>query len=83
MLAKSRRLIFGYYVNRKRVDKVVKYNYTDFLENGFYFNEIKMTEVYGQGNTINGVTQSPRSVDVSIARIFSKINISNKNSRLE
>lgn len=41
--------------------------------------KIKMTEVSEQGNTKNGVTQGSRSVNVSIARIFSKINPSNKN----
>ena len=41
--------------------------------------KIKMTEVSGQGNTENGVTQSPRSVNISIAQIFGKINPSDKN----
>ena len=40
--------------------------------------KIKMTEVLDRGNTINGVTQQPRSVDISIANIFSKINTSDK-----
>jgi hypothetical protein len=37
-----------------------------------------MTEVLDRGNTINGVTQQPRSVNISIANIFSKINPSDK-----
>lgn len=41
--------------------------------------KIKMTEVSEQGNTKNGVTQGSRSVNVSVARIFSKIKPSNKN----
>ena len=41
--------------------------------------KIKMTEVSEQGNTKNGVTQDSRSVNISIAQIFSKINPSNKN----
>ena len=41
-------------------------------------NKIKMTEVSGQGNTETGVTQSSRSVIISIADIFKKINPSDK-----
>ena len=41
--------------------------------------KIKKTEVSGQGNTENGVTQNSRSVNISIARIFEKINPSDKN----
>ena len=41
--------------------------------------KIKMTEVWKQGNTENGVTQNSRSVTISIARIFQKINPSDKN----
>ena len=37
-----------------------------------------MTEVLDRGNTINGVTQQPRSANISIANIFSKINLSDK-----
>ena len=36
--------------------------------------KIKMTEVLGRGNTLNGVTQQPRSVDISIANIFAVVN---------
>ncbi len=36
------------------------------------------TEVLGRGNTENGVTQQPRSVNISIAKIFEKINPSDK-----
>ena len=36
--------------------------------------KIKMTEVLDRGNTEIGVTQQPRSVNVSIANIFSKVN---------
>ena len=41
--------------------------------------KIKMTEVWKQGNTETGVTQSSRSVNISIAQIFGKINPSDKN----
>ena len=41
--------------------------------------KIKMTEVLKQGNTVNGVTQSSRSVNVSIPQLFAKINPSDKN----
>ena len=41
-------------------------------------NKIKMTEVSGQGNTETGVTQGSRSVTISIADIFKKINPSDK-----
>ena len=41
--------------------------------------KIKMTEVLKQGNTGNGVTQNSRSVDISIAQIFAKINPSDRN----
>ena len=41
--------------------------------------KIKKTEVWKQGNTENGVTQNSRSVNISIARIFEKINPSDKN----
>jgi hypothetical protein len=34
----------------------------------------KMTEVSESGNTKNGVTQSSRSVNISIANIFAKVN---------
>ena len=37
-----------------------------------------MTEVLGRGNTETGVTQQPRSVNISIAKIFEKINPSDK-----
>ena len=37
-----------------------------------------LTEVSGQGNTENGVTQNSRSVTISIAKIFEKINPSDK-----
>ena len=37
-----------------------------------------MTELYARGNTDNGVTQLTRSVNISIANIFSKINPSDK-----
>ena len=37
-----------------------------------------MTEVSGQGNTENGVTQNSRSVNISISKIFEKINPSDK-----
>ena len=37
-----------------------------------------MTEVLDRGDTINGVTQQPRSVNISIANIFSKINPSDE-----
>ena len=37
-----------------------------------------MTEVWKQGNTENGVTQNSRSVNISIAKIFEKINPSDK-----
>ena len=40
--------------------------------------KIKMTELYARGNTDNGVTQLTRSVNISIANIFSKINPSDK-----
>ena len=40
--------------------------------------KIKMTEVLKQGNTENGVTQNSRSVNVSLALIFAKINSSDK-----
>ena len=40
--------------------------------------KIKKTEVLGRGNTENGVTQQPRSVNISIAQIFKKINPSDK-----
>lgn len=40
--------------------------------------KIKRTEVLGRGNTENGVTQQPRSVNISIAKIFEKINPSDK-----
>ena len=41
--------------------------------------KIKKTEVLKQGNTETGVTQNSRSVDISIAQLFSKINPSDKN----
>ena len=41
--------------------------------------KIKKTEVLGRGDTKNGVTQQPRSVNVSIANIFSKVNPSDEN----
>ena len=41
--------------------------------------KIKMTEVSGQGDTETGVTQNSRSVDISIANIFKKINPSEEN----
>ena len=37
-----------------------------------------MTEVSGQGNTVKGVTQNSRSVNISISKLFEKINPSNK-----
>jgi hypothetical protein len=37
-----------------------------------------MTEVSESGNTKNGVTQSSRSVNISIAKIFEKINPTDK-----
>ena len=37
-----------------------------------------MTEVWKQGNTEDGVTQNSRSVNISIAQIFAKINPSDK-----
>lgn len=40
--------------------------------------KIKRTEVWKQGNTENGVTQNSRSVNISIAKIFEKINPSDK-----
>ena len=40
--------------------------------------KIKKTEVWKQGDTKNGVTQGSRSVDISIADIFRKINPSDK-----
>ena len=39
-----------------------------------YLEKIKMTEVLDRGNTEIGVTQQPRSINVSIANIFSKVN---------
>lgn len=36
--------------------------------------KIKMTEVWKQGDTINGVTQDSRSVNISISDLFKKIN---------
>lgn len=52
-------------------------------ENGLYvaiaLEKVKVTEVSGQGNTKNGVTQSSRSVTkISIARLFRKINPNDK-----
>lgn len=41
-------------------------------------NKIKKAELNARGNTENGVTQRTRSVDISIARIFEKINPSDK-----
>ena len=41
--------------------------------------KIKKTEVWKQGNTNTGVTQNSRSVNISIANIFAKINPSDKN----
>ena len=41
-------------------------------------NKIKKTEVWKQGNTINGVTQNSRSANISIAKIFEKINPSDE-----
>ena len=35
-------------------------------------NKIKTTEVLGRGNTMNGVTQQPRSVTISISELFKK-----------
>lgn len=40
--------------------------------------KIKMTEVWKQGNTDNGVTQNSRSVNISISYLFKKINSENK-----
>ena len=40
--------------------------------------KIKMTEVWKQGDTEIGVTQDSRSVNISIAKIFAKINPSDK-----
>ena len=40
--------------------------------------KIKMTELYARGDTKNGVTQRTRSVNISIANIFKKINPSDK-----
>ena len=40
--------------------------------------KIEMTEVLGRGNTEDGVTQQPRSVNISIANIFRKINTLDK-----
>lgn len=40
--------------------------------------KIKKTEVWKQGNTENGVTQNSRSVNISISKIFEKINPSEK-----
>ena len=42
------------------------------------FEKIKKTEVLKQGNTENGVTQNSRSVNISIAQIFAKVNHSDK-----
>ncbi|MBQ8566487.1 MAG: hypothetical protein IJ445_02740 [Clostridia bacterium] len=36
--------------------------------------KIKTTEVWKQGNTIDGVTQNSRSVNISISKLFEKIN---------
>lgn len=41
--------------------------------------KIKMTEVWKQGNTINGVTQGSRSVNISIFDLFKKINPEHQN----
>lgn len=41
--------------------------------------KVKATEVSGQGNTNNGVTQNSRSVaDISLAQLFRKINPNDK-----
>ena len=40
--------------------------------------KIKTTEVLGRGNTENGVTQQPRSVNISISQLLSKINPQDK-----
>ena len=37
-----------------------------------------MTEVLKQGNTVKGVTQNSRSVNISISKLFEKINPSDK-----
>ena len=52
------------------------YSIADVYE--FVKTKIKKTEVLGRGNTENGVTQQPRSVNISIAEIFKKINPSDK-----
>lgn len=41
--------------------------------------KIKTTEVWKQGDTKNGVTQNSRSVNISISKLFAKINSNDKN----
>jgi hypothetical protein len=46
----------------------------------YFLEKIKMTEVSGQWNAENGVTPSPRSVNIIIVEIFAKTNLSDKKS---
>ncbi len=67
------------FVNSKLSGDVIK-GISDILKKStlmkccFIAQQIKMTEVSGQGNTQKGVTQNSRSVNISISDIFEKVN---------